>query len=52
MDVTEGQADRMYRSALLRYPRSAKLLRAYGGFLEEARSLPAAEREILVARQA
>ena len=37
MDKTEAKADRTYRSVLERYPKSVKLLRAYAGFLEEAR---------------
>lgn len=40
MDKTELKADRAYRAILERYPKSVKLLRAYAGFLEEARARP------------
>ena len=47
MDSTEAQADRTYRTVLERYPKSAKLLRAYAGFLEEVRNNPWAARKYL-----
>lgn len=40
MDDTEARATRAYRAVLARYPRSVKILRAYGSFLEEVRDDP------------
>ena len=38
MDAAESTADRTYREALEKYPRSVKLLRSYAGYLEQARA--------------
>lgn len=37
MDISESKADRTYQMILERYPKSVKLLRAYGKYLEEVR---------------
>lgn len=40
MDMTEAKAEKVYRVALERYPKSVKLLRIYGKFLEDVRNDP------------
>eukprot|EP00898_Chlorokybus_atmophyticus_P008160 jgi/Chlat1/8345/Chrsp8S00675 len=45
IDSAESKADRAYRTVLERYPRSVKLLRSYGHFLEEVRNDPWAARK-------
>jgi hypothetical protein len=40
IDLMEGAANRTYRLVLERYPKSAKLLRSYGRFLENVKNDP------------
>lgn len=44
MDLTEAKADKVYRSVLERYPKSVKLLRIYGRFLEDVKNDPVSSR--------